>query len=108
VTRKLLITASASEAGHELPKIVDRQGLKLQLHGTKAVIDRVEVTLDQRRFSIEKELFWQRSDQSRSMLTPFYVVRQPRAGQSKDDTFYVRVDGRQPPLAALTQTVGGV
>ena len=104
-THRPRVIASPSESGEPLPRIIDTETLASRLDGRSIAVGDATITLDQRRFRFEEELAWERCDQSRSMLEPFYVLRQPGAGN--DVRLYVRAtDGHV--FTALTRNLRGV
>jgi hypothetical protein len=107
-TRKPTLTARAvPERRQWLPPILDREALVDKIDGATVKIGTRSVTLDKRRFQFDEDLAWQLCDQSRSMLVPFYVVRQRRDDWPGDDRVYVRVDDGSV-FPKLTRTLRGV
>ena len=105
-THKPRVISAVSEPGQELPTILDPEAIATKIDGETVSVDGREVVLKKDSFRIEEELVWDRCDQSRSMLAPFYVVRQPRPDGMHEDTVYVRsVDGAA--FAHLTRSLCG-
>ena len=105
-THKPRVISAATEPGQNLPTILDPEAIATKIDGKTVSVDGREVVLKRGSFRIEEELVWDRCDQSRSMLAPFYVVRQPRPDGVREDTVYVRsVDGAA--FAHLTRSLCG-
>jgi hypothetical protein len=106
-THKPRVISSVSEPGQKLPTILDPNAIAHKIAGAKVTIDGREVLLKKGHFVVDKDLVWDRCDQSRSMFVPFYLVRQPRGDGAHDDTVFVRsVDGAM--FAHLTRGLRGI
>ena len=106
-THKPRVISAVSQPGQELPTILDPEAIATKIDRKKVSVDGREVVLKKSSFRIDEELLWDLCDQSRSMLAPFYVIRQPRPDGAHEDTVYVRsVDGATFPH--LTRSLRGV
>ncbi len=105
-THKPRVISAVSQPGQELPTILDPEAIATKIDRETVSVNEREVVLKKGNFRIDEELVWDLCDQSRSMLAPFYVVRQPRPDGAHEDTVYVRsVDGAA--FAHLTRSLCG-